>query len=92
MNGRPGLGPTIGGSTPGPGLRVRLDRPNGLPTGDFDCACGEFAESAVGAAEVQAMTVRAERHMRDTCSNTEVRAAAALRSYRRTQQKTSRKA
>lgn len=76
---RPGVGPSIGGPRPGFGLRIRLDSPRALATGDCNCACGEFAEDAVGADQVQQMTVRAERHMRDECPLCHVRAAAARR-------------
>ncbi|RLL66969.1 hypothetical protein [Streptomyces sp. Z26] len=79
----PALGPTVGGDTPGPGLRVRLDHPKALPSADFCCACGQLAEDAVGAREVQQLVIRAERHMRDTCTNPAVRAAAAHRDWRR---------
>ncbi|MGO4630538.1 hypothetical protein AB4225_06275 [Streptomyces sp. 2RAF24] len=86
MTGAVGIGPTIGGPRPGCGLRVRMDHNKALPTGDFNCACGEFAEDAVGRDEVAAMAIRAERHMRDECPVPAVRAAAALRSDRRARQ------
>ncbi|WP_327162070.1 hypothetical protein [Streptomyces zaomyceticus] len=81
-----GIGPTIGGPRPGFGLRVRMDHNRALPTADFNCRCGEFAEDAVGREEVASMAVRAERHMRDDCALTDVRAAAGLRATRRVQQ------
>ncbi|MFF5285222.1 hypothetical protein [Streptomyces sp. NPDC013171] len=86
MSGAVGIGPTIGSPRPGFGLRVRMDHNRALPTGDFNCRCGEFAEDAVGPEEVASMAVRAERHMRDDCPLPDVRAAAALRSARRVQQ------
>lgn len=78
----PGIAPTIGGDRPGYCLRVRLDHPKALATADFTCACGDMAEDATGEREVQQLVIRAERHMRDTCPNPNVR-AAALRDWRR---------
>lgn len=69
-----GLGPTIGGDQPGPGLRIRLDHPKALPSADFTCSCGH-TEDATGAREVQQLVARAERHQRDDCTNPAVRAA-----------------
>lgn len=80
---KPGLAPTIGDPTPGCGLRVRHDHPRALPSADFNCACGDFAEDAAGDREVQQLVIRAERHMRDECTNPAVRAAAAHRDWRR---------
>lgn len=79
----PGIAPTIGGDRPGYGLRVRLDHPKALATADFNCACGAMAEDATGEREVQQLVIRAERHMRDHCTDPNVRAAAALRDWRR---------
>lgn len=83
-----GLGPTIGNPRPGYGLRVRLDHAKAktLAAADFNCAGGDFAEEAVGYEAVKELVIRAERHMRDECTNEDVRAAAAQRSARRTQQ------
>ncbi|EST22809.1 hypothetical protein [Streptomyces niveus] len=74
--------PTIGGATPGFGLRVRLDGPHALPIADFNCACGR-AEGATGADDVIALVVRFEQHTQRECPIAEVREAAALRSAAR---------
>ncbi|MFF5451839.1 hypothetical protein ACFY40_11440 [Streptomyces sp. NPDC012950] len=89
-----GIGPTIGNPAPGPGLRVRLDHAKAktLAAADFVCSCGRPPEDAVGYDAVEALVIRAERHMRDDCPVPEVRAAAAQRSARRVQhQKRKRK-
>ncbi|MFJ7067528.1 hypothetical protein [Streptomyces sp. NPDC101115] len=88
MSGSGGIGPTIGGPRPGPGLRIRLDhaKAKSLAAADFVCVCGLPAEDAVGYDAVQSLAIRAERHMRDDCPVPEVRAAAALRSERRARQ------
>lgn len=88
-----GLGPTIGGSRPGYGLRVRLDSPKAksLASADFACSCGRPSEDAVGYEAVQQLAIRAERHMRDECPNDDVRQAAALRDVRRKQQQNKRR-
>lgn len=91
MTGRTGIAPTIGGLHPGYGLRIRKDGSKKLAAGDFNCACGDFAEDAIGDIEVEQMAVRAERHMRDDCPNPAVRAAAALRHDRRQQQTRNRR-
>jgi hypothetical protein len=87
MTGITGIAPTIGGLHPGYGLRIRKDGPKKLATADFNCVCGELAEDAVGDDEVQQLAIRAERHMRDDCTNKDVRAAAARRDFRRKHQK-----
>ncbi|SFK74775.1 hypothetical protein [Streptomyces pini] len=81
MSGR--ITPTICDPDHGFGIRVRLDSPKTLPVADADCRCGQFAESAEGEVAVQSLVIRAERHMRDDCPLPEVRAAAALRDWRR---------
>lgn len=85
-----GVGPTVANPRPGFGLRVRLDhaKAKSLAAADFNCACGQLAEDAIGFDAVEALVIRAERHMRDDCPIPEVRAAAALRSARRKQQAT----
>ncbi|MEV4437511.1 hypothetical protein AB0K09_00590 [Streptomyces sp. NPDC049577] len=80
MTGR--LAPTICGSTPAFGLRIRLDGPRQLPIADFDCPCG-YAEGVTGEAEVRALVARFEDHTRNACPIAEVREAAALRQRRR---------
>lgn len=82
-----GAGPTIGLPHPGYGLRVRLDhsKAKDLAAADFACSCGRPPEDAFGYAAVEALVIRAERHMRDECPNEDVRAAAAMRSERRKQ-------
>lgn len=82
-----GVGPTICGPNPGYGLRVRLDhaKAKGLASADFACPCRRPAEDAVGYEAVEALVIRAERHMRDECPDPQVRKAAALRSARRKQ-------
>lgn len=85
-----GIAPTIGGDRPGCGLRVRLDHPKALAAADFNCPCGDFAEDATGEHEVQQLVIRAARHMRDDCTNTEVRAAAGLQ-YARLQHSLTRR-
>ncbi|MEV8349021.1 hypothetical protein ACFVTT_15810 [Streptomyces niveus] len=74
--------PTIGGKTPGFGLRIRLDGPKTLPIADFNCRCGR-AEGATGEAEVIALIGRFESHTQRECPIAEVREAAALRSAAR---------
>lgn len=82
-----GIGPTIGNPNPGYGLRIRLDhaKAKSLASADWACPCRRPAEHAVGYDEVQQLVIRAERHSRDECPNEAVRAAAALRSWRRKQ-------
>jgi len=91
MTGITGIAPTIGGQHPGFGLRIRKDGSKKLATGDVNCPCGEYAEDAVGDDEVQQMAIRAERHMRDECTNPDVRAAAARRDHRRNNPRKNRK-
>ena len=88
MTGAVGCGPTIGSPSPGFGLRIRLDhaKAKSLAAADFACPCGRPSEDALGYDAVEALVIRAERHMRDDCPLPEVRAAAALRSERRQQQ------
>ncbi|MFJ8855273.1 hypothetical protein [Streptomyces sp. NPDC102437] len=78
-----GIGPTIGNPRPGPGLRVRFDGSKSLVSADWSCACGAPPEDAIGPDAVQQLVLRAERHRRDTCTNEDVRTAAALRDHRR---------
>lgn len=72
-----GVGPTIGGTQPGFGLRIRFDsKALDMASADSSCPCG-YAEDAVGFAEAQALVVRYGRHRRDDCPIPAVRAAGA---------------
>ncbi|MGW1587288.1 hypothetical protein [Streptomyces sp. NPDC002386] len=73
-----GLGPTIGGTRPGHGLRVRVTDPwsGGLVAGDYSCPCG-LAEDVTGTYGVEALVVRYGRHRRDECPIPEIREAGA---------------
>lgn len=77
-----GFGPTIGHPRPGPGLRVRFDGSKSMVAADWACACGAPSEDAIGHDAVHQLVLRAERHRRDTCTNEDVRQAAALRDHR----------
>lgn len=71
------VAPTICNPRPGFGLRVRKDGNRALAVADADCRCGQFAESASGDVEVEALVIRFGRHQRDDCPIPEVRAVAA---------------
>ena len=81
----PTITPTVGGSRPGYGLRVRKDGNRALAVADADCACGQFSKAATGDVEVEALVTGYGRHRRDECPIPEIRAAAA-RQYVRLQQ------
>ncbi|MFI5809285.1 hypothetical protein [Streptomyces sp. NPDC051561] len=87
-----GFGPTIGNPNPGPGLRVRFDSKNtSTVSADWACACGAPSEDAIGPEAVEQLVRRAERHRRDTCTNEDVRTAAAMRDIQRRKQANRRK-